>query len=196
LDTLGLDDALASFIREWSSQYAIKAQFHSNLTDIRSQRGRLSRTIETNFYRIAQEGLNSIMKHANAKNVSVLLQYRKDSLVLITEDDGSGLPEGYNFNAGKSNGSFGLIGMHESASLLKGTFEIESRPGGRDNPDHDRTVVQGLLECGRLTSSYLSEALSFSRTTLPGQSSDCGNEFSGRSAVFSMSCRSAESSWI
>jgi signal transduction histidine kinase len=50
--------------------------------------------------------------------------------VLIIEDDGSGLPEGYNFNAGKSNGSFGLIGMHEIASLLKGTFEIESRPGG------------------------------------------------------------------
>ena len=129
LDTLGLDDALASFVREWSSQYAISAQFHSNLSEIRSQRGRLSRTIETNLYRIAQEGLNNIMKHANARNVSVLLQYRRDSLVLIVEDDGSGLPEGYNSNVGKSNGSFGLIGMHERAALLKGTFEIESRAG-------------------------------------------------------------------
>jgi signal transduction histidine kinase len=102
LDTLGLDDALASFIREWSSQYAIKAQFHSNLTDIRSQRGRLSRTIETNFYRIAQEGLNNIMKHANAKNVSVLLQYRKDSLVLIIEDDGSACPKAIILTRGRA----------------------------------------------------------------------------------------------
>ena len=129
LDTLGLDDALASFVREWSSQYAINAQFHSNLADIRSHRGRLSSTTETNLYRIAQEGLNNVMKHAGAKNVSVLLQYRKDSLVLIIEDDGQGLADGFDLNAGKSNGSFGLMGMRERAALLKGTFEIESRPG-------------------------------------------------------------------
>ena len=129
LDTLGLDDALSSFVREWSGQYAINAEFHSNISDIRAQHGRLSRTIETNLYRIAQEGLNNILKHANAKNVSVLLQYRRDSLVLIVEDDGQGIAEDVRSEARKGNGSFGLIGMHERAALLKGTFEIESRPG-------------------------------------------------------------------
>ena len=49
--------------------------------------------------------------------------------MLIIEDDGQGLSDEFNINAGKSNGSFGLIGMHERAALLKGTFEIESRPG-------------------------------------------------------------------
>ena len=129
LDTLGLDDALASFVREWSGQYAINAEFHSNLSEMRAQRGRLSHTIEMNLYRIAQEGLNNIMKHANAKSVSVLLRYRRDSLVLIIEDDGQGLADDFKLNAGKSNGSFGLIGMHERAALLKGSFEVESRPG-------------------------------------------------------------------
>jgi PAS domain S-box-containing protein len=128
LDTLGLDDALGSFVREWSAQYAINAQFHSNLSEI-ARHGRLSNAIEMNLYRIAQEGLNNVMKHANASNVSVLLQYRRDSLVLIIEDDGQGLSDNFYMNAGKSNGSFGLIGMHERAALLKGTFEIESRPG-------------------------------------------------------------------
>ena len=129
LDVLGLDDALASFVREWSNQFAINARFHSNLSDLRAQRGRLSRTIETNLYRIAQEGLNNIMKHADAKNASVLLQYRRDSLVLIIEDDGRGITDGDDPSERKGTGPFGLIGMHERAALLKGTFEIESRPG-------------------------------------------------------------------
>jgi two-component system sensor histidine kinase UhpB len=49
--------------------------------------------------------------------------------VLIIEDDGQGIADDVSSEARKGKNSFGLIGMHERAALLKGTFEIESRPG-------------------------------------------------------------------
>jgi|GEM_PF-3043280 len=120
LEDLGLVNALSSFVREWSTQYGIHAEFHSSI------RGELdlTRQIETNLYRIAQEALNNALRHADATSVSVLLQQQRSHLVLIIEDDGKGFDQ----NNGASH-SLGLAGMRDRAALLRGELEIESDHG-------------------------------------------------------------------
>lgn len=119
LDDLGLRATLGNFLIEWARYSGVNAEFHTRGIS----RARLAFEVETNLYRIAQEALNNIFKHARAANVSVLLEKQKDSISMIIEDDGIG------FNAkGKTNRSkgIGLIGMSERAKLLGGTFTIES----------------------------------------------------------------------
>lgn len=126
LDQLGLEDALASYVREWSSQYGIRAHFEGNIPD---SLARLPDKVEMNLYRILQEALNNILKHAAAQNVSVILQERANWIVLIIEDDGRGF-DPTTFAAGDApEHGLGLIGMRERAALLKGSLEIESAPG-------------------------------------------------------------------
>ncbi|MBV9242396.1 MAG: PAS sensor protein, partial [Acidobacteria bacterium] len=120
LEDLGLRNALSSFVREWSSQYGVQAEFQSSLPDDIG----LTREIETNLYRITQEALNNVLRHAKAETVNVLLQRRRSDIVLIIEDNGTGFDE--------SNGSrsgLGLTGMRERAALLKGELQVDSQPG-------------------------------------------------------------------
>jgi PAS domain S-box-containing protein len=120
LEDLGLANALSSFVREWSSQYGIEAEFQSTLeTD-----PVLSRQTETNLYRIAQEALNNVLRHADAKAVSVILQQQRSNLVLIVEDDGIGFEQDNGHGLG-----MGLAGMRERAALLNGELEVDSQPG-------------------------------------------------------------------
>ena len=120
LEELGLANALSSFVREWSTQYGIQGEFESNLNgDLTT-----SRETETNLYRIAQEALNNVLRHANATSVSVLLQQQRSSIMLIIEDDGIGFEE----TNGASHG-LGLAGMRERAALLGGQLEVETHPG-------------------------------------------------------------------
>ena len=85
--------------------------------------------METNLYRITQEALNNIAKHGEAKNVNVVIERRKDEIVLIIEDDGRGF-EPTGMELGRESGSgLGLLGMSERAAIVGGTLEIESAPG-------------------------------------------------------------------
>jgi signal transduction histidine kinase len=129
LENLGLDDALSSFVREWSKQYGIGAEFHTDKMPKEKENGRLARSTETNIYRIVQEALNNILKHANAKSVSVLMHHRKEHVVVIIEDDGKGFDGGSIDQIGTTPGGLGLIGMRERVALLKGTLEIDSELG-------------------------------------------------------------------
>lgn len=80
--------------------------------------------VETNLYRIVQEALNNVYKHAETTLVEVIIEKHDDSLVLIIEDDGKGfLPEEKMNDRG-----IGLLGMRERATLIGGVFEIESVP--------------------------------------------------------------------
>jgi signal transduction histidine kinase len=121
LDYLGLRLTLMNFVKEWARYTGVKPDFHtSGLGKVR-----LSGETETNLYRIAQEALNNILKHAKAKAVSVLLEKRKDTVVLIVEDDGIGFDVEKKLNRPKG---LGLVGMKERAELIGGKFEIESAP--------------------------------------------------------------------
>jgi signal transduction histidine kinase len=128
LEELGLDNSLATFVREWSDQHGIAANFHSSTAmgkQTLERAGRLPVPVETNLYRIVQEALNNVLKHAKAKKVDVLLQRDRENISLIIEDDGKGFDPDQNGHRG-----LGLIGMNERAALLKGTCEIDSSMDG------------------------------------------------------------------
>jgi PAS domain S-box-containing protein len=119
---VGLEESLHNFVDEWSRQFKVKAEFHT----IRLARERLTPLAEINLYRIAQESLNNIAKHADASNVNVLLEGRNGDVALIIEDDGKGFD--LEEKADRREG-LGLLGMGERAALLQGHVEIESAPG-------------------------------------------------------------------
>ena len=122
LDDLGLRVTLGNFVSEWSNHTGIKADFHA--TGL--ARTRLDFETETCLYRITQEALNNISKHAKARNVSVLLEKRGDTVSLIVEDDGVGFNPRDKKNRGKG---IGLVGMSERAKISGGALEIESKRG-------------------------------------------------------------------
>ena len=122
LDNLGLRNALGNYVVEWSKNYGIAAEFHT----ARIRTKRLVPEIEINIYRIAQEALNNTLKHAKAKKVDVMLEYGKEDVVLVIEDNGVGFDVNARSRPNKKGKGLGLIGMRERAALLGGTLEIES----------------------------------------------------------------------
>jgi two-component system CheB/CheR fusion protein len=123
LDEFGLVGALRRLLADWSKMFAVAAAFHTNGLDDR----RLAPIVETNLYRIVQEALNNIHKHAGATIVSVVLERRGDAAVLVIDDDGRGFEVA---GDGKRDPhGIGLLGMRERASLAGGTLEIASSPG-------------------------------------------------------------------
>jgi two-component system, NarL family, sensor histidine kinase UhpB len=123
LDDLGLRAALTNYVQDWSQRVNISAELHtSGLMD-----DRLPSEVETTLYRIAQEALNNVAKHARARSVEIILERRADHVLLIIEDDGVGF-EPAEAPAGRQG--FGLLGMQERAALVGATLQIESTGGG------------------------------------------------------------------
>jgi two-component system NarL family sensor kinase len=84
--------------------------------------------IETSLYRIAQEALTNVHKHANAQNVEMVLEATDQSLHLVIQDDGQGFDPDTMVQT-SSQGHFGLTGISERVKLLNGTICIQSEPG-------------------------------------------------------------------
>ena len=125
LDDFGLAAAARTFLDEWSEQFEMQVQF--NVRGIDSER--FDPEIETHLYRIMQESLNNIVKHAEATQVNVLLERRGKTASLIVEDNGRGFdPARHSKQNGKLKG-IGLLGMRERAELVGGKLEIESKKG-------------------------------------------------------------------
>lgn len=125
LDDLGIVAALAHYIQQWSTHFNIPVTFNAN----RFGKTHLSPETEIQLYRIAQESLNNIYKHAQARTVNFLLEPRDDSAILIIEDDGTGFEPDEQVINRKDTTSIGLIGMYERAVLIGGSLEIESKKG-------------------------------------------------------------------
>lgn len=125
LDDLGIVAALDHYVRQWSKHFNIRAEFDGNRFD----KTFLLPEAETNLYRIAQETLNNICKHARASSVSVFLESHDGFAVLIIEDDGVGFETAEQVSAEEAVNEMGLIGMRERAVLIGGTLEIESAKG-------------------------------------------------------------------
>lgn len=123
LDDFGLVVALSNYVRNWSKQCGIRAGFHTS----GMEKDRLTSEMETMLYRITQEALTNVAKHANAENVDILLERRSDHVSLIIEDDGGGFDVEQTF--GRSEKGIGLISMRERAALVAGTLAVESNPG-------------------------------------------------------------------
>jgi PAS domain S-box-containing protein len=126
LDDLGLVSAIESYFREWSKHSGVPSEFHAGSFP---RNGRLDPITETNLYRITQEALNNVYKHAKARNASVVIEMRKGELVLVIEDDGIGFETDGIGRVKESGRGLGLIGMRERAAIIGGTVEIESASG-------------------------------------------------------------------
>lgn len=124
LDDLGLQEALRMYVDEWSSRFEIPLSYHSNL----GIDTRLHGDVEIHLYRIAQEALNNVVKHAKASEVSVTLERSEKGVVLIVEDNGVGFDPSVKQTTEPGHG-FGLISMTERAILIGADIEIESSPG-------------------------------------------------------------------
>jgi signal transduction histidine kinase len=122
LDELGLSAALPRFVSQWSAHTGIPAEFRLG----GFKQGQLPTGAETVFYRVAQEALNNVAKHAHATRADVVLGANDGHVVLVVEDDGIGFESG---DTGDTGDGFGLIGMRERAALIGAALDIETAPG-------------------------------------------------------------------
>jgi PAS domain S-box-containing protein len=118
----GLGTALTNYLQQWSTHSGIRARLHTGP----STNERLTPEIETVMYRLAQEALNNVAKHARADSVDVALERRSECLSLIIEDNGIGFDPSSAQTAARG---LGLIGMRERAALVGAELQIESRRG-------------------------------------------------------------------
>jgi signal transduction histidine kinase len=123
LDHLGLAASLQGLVRGWSERFGIVAEFVSSAPDMR-----LGVDVETNLYRITQEALHNVVKHAQARSVSVMLTHRDQHAMLVIEDDGRGF-DGMAIADPQGASGFGLVSMRQRATLAGGELEIDSTPG-------------------------------------------------------------------
>jgi signal transduction histidine kinase len=121
LDHLGLVDALTGLIESTRQRTGMTAHFktmgpvqHAALTD----------EIESSIYRIVQESLTNVLRHAHANYVDVILEWQVDKIVIIIEDDGVGI----DMQKARETGHLGLIGMQERAEMLGGKLLVDSTP--------------------------------------------------------------------
>jgi len=127
LDDLGLRRALAAHVAEWSRRFDVEIdlQWHGS-------EERLTADVETAIYRVVQEAITNVVKHASAHTVGVVIERQQSALRLVVEDDGKGIAsecEGPAIAPGQAP-PLGLSGMRERISLIDGELRIESERGG------------------------------------------------------------------
>jgi signal transduction histidine kinase len=89
---------------------------------------RLPAELETTCFRVVQEALTNVVRHAHARRVWIELHWREE-VELTVRDDGLGFDPGEALRRSAEGSSFGLLGMRERVELLGGTFDLESRTG-------------------------------------------------------------------
>jgi PAS domain S-box-containing protein len=125
LEDLGLQAALRNYAEEWALLHGVQVDCQMELP----LEKRLPRTIATTVYRIVQEALVNVARHAQAGKVSLILGERQGNLIAIVEDDGQGFPASESMIPAAGRGRLGLLGMKERAELAGGILQVESAPG-------------------------------------------------------------------
>jgi signal transduction histidine kinase len=125
LDELGAKPALESLAARVAREHEIEVELQIDLAyDEGRSETRLRAEIESTLYRLVQEALTNVVKHAEATRVEIGVSDRQgDHLEVVVRDDGKG------FDPGGRTGGFGLLGMRERLVLVRGTLGIESEPG-------------------------------------------------------------------
>jgi PAS domain S-box-containing protein len=120
LDDFGLPAALANYAEGWAERTGVEVDFQG----YRPDGGRLPSAVETALYRVVQEALTNVLRHADARRVSVVLQRVPGRVTAVVEDDGQG------FDADTVTlHRLGILGMRERVTLVGGTLAVESGPG-------------------------------------------------------------------
>ena len=120
LEKLGLSAALQSMVEGYARRTGLQASF-----EIQGRLTPLPASAEGAVYRMAQEALSNIHRHACATRIRLVICVRRFAIHLVVADDGVG----FDADAGRDRLSLGLLGMQERVAQLGGTFEIESVPG-------------------------------------------------------------------
>jgi signal transduction histidine kinase len=120
LDDFGLVPAVERLADTFREQSGLSVDLAAHLGD-----ERLSREAETTLYRVIQEALTNVTKHADASRVSILLQRKDRAVLAVVEDDGAGFEP-----AETRADALGLAGMRERVLLVGGRLLVESSPGG------------------------------------------------------------------
>ena len=124
LEDLGLVTALEMLVRETNDNNSLSVSFQKN-----GQERRLAGEVELVLYRIAQEALNNVTRHANANNVALHITYEDKKIQLEVSDDGDGFQFPNSPTDFAPSGHFGLLGIHERAELIGARLKIESTMG-------------------------------------------------------------------
>jgi signal transduction histidine kinase len=120
LDELGTGPAIETLVERIRALSGLDIDLD---VDLGPESSRLDGSVESSVYRLVQESLNNVVKHAGAKRVSVEVVEADGWVTVTVRDDGHGFsPEG-------SHGGFGLVGMRERAELVGGTVRVDSAPG-------------------------------------------------------------------
>lgn len=126
LDTLGLAAALRSLAEDWSAQAGVAV--HLDLPDLAALPP-LPGDTAVNLYRVVQEALTNVAKHAGARQVSLCLVNEEAALRLTIEDDGRGFNPPGEIGELTTSGHFGLVGLRERVNLIGGQLSLDSAPG-------------------------------------------------------------------
>ncbi len=139
LDFLGLEAAVRQYLRSIGARFGLSIHFKP----IGLQGARLPAAVETGLYRVVQEAITNVVRHARASQVDVLIERRAQRVSVMIEDDGAGFDPA----AALRGDRLGLLGLRERAVALGGTLTLESRPGrgttvvvevSGDDPNSDR----------------------------------------------------------
>jgi signal transduction histidine kinase len=124
LDDLGLTSAL-----RWYAQNRLKERGVSVRVEVTGEERKLPATIENAIFRVVQEAVNNISRHAEAQNALLSVEFSEKALSIEIEDDGRGFNVGdFELRNNKVQG-LGLAGMAERVSLIGGNLRIDSQPG-------------------------------------------------------------------
>ncbi|MCA9874885.1 MAG: ATP-binding cassette domain-containing protein [Anaerolineales bacterium] len=148
IDSLGLDGALKSYVANWSEQTGIAVELNLD-----PNVGRLPEKIELSIFRIVQEGLSNIRKHANASHVVVSVTRTSPRMLKMTiTDNGEGLHEDFDLGGLGRMGHFGLLGVTERVALMGGRIDLGNQPGGglqiQVEIPHSRRKPAGVASLG------------------------------------------------
>jgi len=125
LDDLGLIPTLQRYVTTYQEETGIAVSFQTNgdFTEIKP-------VVSLTVFRIAQEAMNNVSKHANAENISVSLEFLANGIRLYIGDDGTGFDtEKLKVRNDDISSGFGLVSMQERVELLSGEMTINSEPG-------------------------------------------------------------------
>ncbi|MCZ2458873.1 MAG: PAS domain S-box protein [Chitinophagales bacterium] len=120
LDDMGLVPAMEWYLKEFEKRASVKTNFKTTSEDLN-----LPNPIRTGLFRIFQESLTNVARHAKAHKVDVAIQSDNGNIQLSIKDDG----EGFEIERARIKKTLGILGMEERTFMMGGKYEVKSKPG-------------------------------------------------------------------
>ena len=118
LEDMGLALAISSLAKDFAARNGLSLEL-----DVPAEVNNLPQEVEHGFYRVAQEALENVIRHAGAQNVRVQLEQNRDELTLVVSDDG----RGFDIEGEKTEYQLGVQGMYERAELIGAELDVSSK---------------------------------------------------------------------